>query len=253
MFKRALVGKLEPRFEHKYTNLIDEFDDVSEINFIHSGSVVVGFEINRVKKYSLALKAWDNEYGGKGFQYGAYETTLYQKSEFVYTCATNIEGFFIRKENWQEILSEYKEIAAMIIIKSYFDYVNKIQVKMNSIKRRAFSDMMKRADKNMSVPSFARGTAHDQIAFAMESLGITLGRNDYEKEIKEFDLVFEELAEEVKHIFSYYDAAKIIIDDKDKNINSLHRQLKFYKEFYDSNQRAIQEEEEEQLENEDNE
>lgn len=62
-----IFSKLEPRFERKFTVLYNEFEDIGEINFINSGAVMVGFEINRVKKYALCMKAWDNDYGGYGF------------------------------------------------------------------------------------------------------------------------------------------------------------------------------------------
>lgn len=111
---------------------------MGEINFINKGSILVGFEINHVKKYALILKAWDNEFGGSGFSFGNFETTLNQKTEFVYTVFKPIEGFFIRKENWKKLLIENDEFRGPMIIKAYSDYVFDIKRRVMWIKRKAF-------------------------------------------------------------------------------------------------------------------
>lgn len=102
-FTVNLLTKLEPRFEAKKTIIFDELDDVQEIIFVMKGSVVVGYEINRVKKFSLVLK--DRAI------IGAHDTTFNKKSQFVYSTLSRIEGFFIRKENWLEILRENPDIS----------------------------------------------------------------------------------------------------------------------------------------------
>lgn len=141
-FKKLIFSKLEPRFERKYTVLYNEFEDVGEINFINSGSVLIGFEINRVKKYALCMKAWNNEYGGYGFQIGAFEAALDHKTEFVYTAAKDIECLFIRRENWIEILKSFKQIAGPFVMKIFYTYGHQIRSKVNMIKRRAFNEML---------------------------------------------------------------------------------------------------------------
>lgn len=91
-FMFTLLTMLEPRFEPKYTIIFNELESAEEIIFVNKGSIAVGYEINGTKKYALCLK--DN------IIIGAYETTLCQRCEYIYTALNNIEGFFIRKSNW---------------------------------------------------------------------------------------------------------------------------------------------------------
>ena len=102
-FTIMLLTKLEPRFENPKTIIFEELDDVEEIIFVHKGSVVVGYEINKVKKYNLVLK-------DKAI-IGAHDVTFNKKSQFVYSTLSRIEGFFIRRENWLEILRENPDLA----------------------------------------------------------------------------------------------------------------------------------------------
>ena len=110
-----LLTKLEPRYERAYTTIWDELDDVNDIIFISKGTLVVGYELNRIKKYSLVMK-------DKAIV-GAHDVTFCKQSQFVYTTLTNIEGFFIRRENWYEILCENPDIAPQIILKIEMNYI----------------------------------------------------------------------------------------------------------------------------------
>jgi hypothetical protein len=51
-----LLTMLEPRFESRYFIFADELEDVQVINFVSKGSVVVGYEINKIRRYCLKLK-----------------------------------------------------------------------------------------------------------------------------------------------------------------------------------------------------
>lgn len=146
-FKMLVCGILEPRIEQSHTVLYKEFEDVGEINFVNSGSVLVGFEINHIYKYALILKAWENEFGGSGFSIGAFETTLNQKTEFVYTVHKPIKGFFIRKNNWRQLLLDNDNFRGPMIIKAYSEYVFDIKRRVMWIKRKAFSEMYARIGK----------------------------------------------------------------------------------------------------------
>jgi hypothetical protein len=95
-FVIILLTKLEPRYEHKRTIVIDELENVDEIFFLSKGTLLLGYEVNKQKKYCMQMK-------DKGIC-GAYEVTFGKKAEFVYTALTYIEGFFIRLSNWHQIL-----------------------------------------------------------------------------------------------------------------------------------------------------
>ena len=91
-----LLTKLEPRYESKHTVIIDEFDEFNEIIFVYKGTIVIGYEINKMKRYCI-------KHRNCGI-IGAYGTTFNQRSAFIYTSLTNIHGFSIRKENWDMCL-----------------------------------------------------------------------------------------------------------------------------------------------------
>jgi len=71
---------LEPRMEEKHTILLDELEEVNEILFIGTGSVIVGYEINKMKKYCIR---YDNY-----CIIGSYELAHNMRSDFVYTSLT---------------------------------------------------------------------------------------------------------------------------------------------------------------------
>jgi hypothetical protein len=49
----SVLLKLEPYMEQKKVELIKEMEEFSQIIFIQKGKVLVGFEINREKRYCL--------------------------------------------------------------------------------------------------------------------------------------------------------------------------------------------------------
>lgn len=114
-----LLTKLEPRFERKGTIIIDELEDVYEMIFVMKGSIIVGYEINRKRLYTLMMKARP--------LIGAHDVTFSKKSQFIYTALSDIEGFFIRKQNWLEILKENLDIAGSVIFKIELNYVRDIK------------------------------------------------------------------------------------------------------------------------------
>ena len=48
-----LLKNLDPRKELAETILINELDDFNEVMFFNVGTVDIGFEINKIKKYVL--------------------------------------------------------------------------------------------------------------------------------------------------------------------------------------------------------
>ena len=75
--------------------------------FIGTGSVIVGYEINKVKKYAIKF---DNY-----CVIGCYEISHSRRSAFIYTALTAVHGYSIRKENWVELLDNNEEIAVSIM------------------------------------------------------------------------------------------------------------------------------------------
>ena len=52
-FLMQICMVLDPRQEEKKTILLDELEEVNEILFIGTGTVVIGYEINKQKKYCM--------------------------------------------------------------------------------------------------------------------------------------------------------------------------------------------------------
>lgn len=136
-----LLTKLEPRFEHRRTIIYDELEDVNDLLFVHKGKVVVGYEINKQKKYTLVLR--DKAIIGDN------DVTFGKKSEFIYTALTNIEGFFIRNQNWQHILRSNPDVASQVIIKIAMKYIKDIQLRVVCKKNSAIERLRNRPEFNV--------------------------------------------------------------------------------------------------------
>ena len=88
-----ILTHLEPFQEQKKTMMIDEFDEFTLIHFVHQGSMLIGFEINKETKYCLKYK--------DKCIIGAYGITFNRRAAFIYKTYTKIQGFFMRKSNWK--------------------------------------------------------------------------------------------------------------------------------------------------------
>lgn len=53
LFVINLLEKFESRREEKYTIIVDELEPLYEVNFVNKGKVVVGYEINKEKRYCV--------------------------------------------------------------------------------------------------------------------------------------------------------------------------------------------------------
>ena len=83
-----LITCLEPNRDTRRTVLLDELEDVCEVIFIMSGKVVIGYEINKEKRYAIRFK--------DKCIIGAYSCTFNKRSDFIYTALTDTESLFIR-------------------------------------------------------------------------------------------------------------------------------------------------------------
>lgn len=52
-FMMMLLTRIEPRFEHKGTIIIDELTETNEVIFVSSGTILYGYEINKQKRYCI--------------------------------------------------------------------------------------------------------------------------------------------------------------------------------------------------------
>ena len=118
---------MEPRREEKDTILLQELDEINELIFFDNGTYEIGYEINRVEKFVIRFK------NHKVLE--AYGATFSKRSAFIYKTTTECKGYFIRKCNWQKILSNHVELADDMKIKIINDYEFNIRKKINRAKR----------------------------------------------------------------------------------------------------------------------
>ena len=71
------------------------------------------------------------------FVLGAYELTFNKKSAYLYRAISFIEGFFIRKATWVELMKKYLEVGECLRRNILLNYLLKIRIKLNVHKERA--------------------------------------------------------------------------------------------------------------------
>jgi len=120
---------------------MDEFDESNECIFVMQGQVVIGYEINKIKKYCLKFNA--------NAVIGDYGMTFNERSQFIYTALTDLKTLYIRKSNWVNILSEFPDIGRKMISKIFLKYMNEIKNKVTVSKKRAIAEFIKRNDHSI--------------------------------------------------------------------------------------------------------
>lgn len=72
-----LLVLLEPKFEPKWTIILNELEEVNEMTFVNKGEVVVGYEFNKQINYCIQKR--------NGCLIGMYGIIFNQRSEIIYT------------------------------------------------------------------------------------------------------------------------------------------------------------------------
>ena len=101
-FMFDVLSFLEPRKEEKNEIIIDENEEVSEVIFFVTGTLAVGFELNKVKKFVIKFK--------DATVINAYGCTFNERSEYAYKALTQCEGYSIRRKNWKHMFT-HEQIA----------------------------------------------------------------------------------------------------------------------------------------------
>lgn len=91
--------------------------------------MVIGYEINHEKRYCIKYS--------DSIIIGAYEVMFNEKSSFIYTAMTNVEGFFIRKFKWDTLRQDHEEISNYIKRNILMDYMINIRLKVIVNKKKA--------------------------------------------------------------------------------------------------------------------
>ena len=137
-FMMGILQNLEPRRESKGAILYEELEEIAEIFFVSKGTMDIGYEINRIKKFVL-------RYHDKTVV-GAYNCCFNKRSMFIYRCKSECIGYFIRKQNWMDIISEEPAIEGYIKANVTKDYVNNIRKKVIAVKDKHLQRLAKRKD-----------------------------------------------------------------------------------------------------------
>ena len=137
-FMQMVLTMLEPRFEPKHQIIVGELDEFSELIFVSKGTIVIGYEINKLKNYCI-------QYVNKCV-IGAFEVTFNQRSSFIYTALTNIHGYSIRKKNWVTICNENEEMFKIVKQNLLMLYITQIKCKVQVKKMQAIKKMYLRKD-----------------------------------------------------------------------------------------------------------
>lgn len=133
-----VLAHLEPRREESGTQMVNELDEFNEIVFIQKGVIAIGYEINKIKRHCIRYK--------DRCVVGGFGSTFNQRASYIYTAVTSVEGYFIRKYRWRNILNEYSEIAYLVRQNILLDYLVNIRSKVNCAKRKDKKTFMRRHD-----------------------------------------------------------------------------------------------------------
>ena len=118
--------------------MINELDEIGEITFVHKGKVGVGFEINRMKKVVVTFI--------DKCVIGGFYASFNQRSNYIYCAVSDIEGYFIRRSTWLDILEEYSNIGIPMKKKILIDYFFKLRFRLQLKKDLEIRNFMDRYD-----------------------------------------------------------------------------------------------------------
>jgi len=133
-----VLNNLFPRHEPKGTIVINELDEFGEVTFVCKGKVGIGYEINKVKKYCIVLE--------NRCIIGGYGATFGQRSAFVYCALTDLDGYFIRRNNWIQMLDEFPDVGFVLKRNILYHYFSHIRFKLAAKKKKDVMKYMKRKD-----------------------------------------------------------------------------------------------------------
>jgi CRP-like cAMP-binding protein len=135
-FMSSVLRQLHPRFEPEGHVLMEEMEESNDLFFVGSGTVGVGYEINKIR--SFGLKYEDQ------CVIGAFNCTFYQRSNYIWKCLTPCEGFFIYKSDWIEIINSSDQLGRQLKQNILIDYVCKVRGRLEIAKNKSLKAILKR-------------------------------------------------------------------------------------------------------------
>ena len=97
-----LLRNLEPRKYNQGEILHDELDEILEISFIQHGSILCGYQLNKVNKMKLHFPP--------GTVIGGFNCLFFQKSSFIYRCKIESLAYALKKKALMELEKEFPDL-----------------------------------------------------------------------------------------------------------------------------------------------
>ena len=133
------LKKLEPRqFTNVEEMIQEQFEEVHEVLFITSGTVLVGYRLFKESYWAKLLK--------NRAIIGAFPCMINKVSEFLYKPMELVQGFAIKKENFRDVLRDKVGAGIGPKIRSYYYRLRKIVYSHRDIEARKFKTMIDYVD-----------------------------------------------------------------------------------------------------------
>lgn len=133
----AILVRIEPVFIPQDTIIFRELEEISEVIFVLSGNVHVGFEVNRRTKFVV-------QFTDKAL-IGAFNCTFNKKTSFVYKSKSDVSGYMIRKEPWQSLMSDHGQISEFFTENIEYSYKRDIKDRVMQEKHKYMKMLQNRA------------------------------------------------------------------------------------------------------------
>lgn len=135
-----ILQNLEPIKKGPDILLYEELDECTEVLFFIEGEYNVGYTLNRQEKFPMRLKGHTC--------IGAYEVTYNKRTLFIYKTVEICWGYFIRKQNWINIMSNEDNKSFIYDAKTKIrnDFNKNIKEVLKSCKEYDVKKLSRRAD-----------------------------------------------------------------------------------------------------------
>lgn len=127
-FMISILKCMEPRFYHENELLYEELQEILEMTFVMKGSFLIGYEINKKKKFKIHIRQHSH--------FGGYNCIFNKKSLFIYKCLHFIEGFACRRAKWMMMEDKFPEMMNDFKIKLLSEYERNIRGPMMLYKQK---------------------------------------------------------------------------------------------------------------------
>lgn len=122
---------------HSKTIIYEELDEANEVTFIHRGSIELGYEINKRKKFILRRER---------VLLGCFELMNDIRFQFVIRAGRQCSGYFIRKKNWAKLEDIFPQGYEHIQQRCASDYLRFMKTPIEKKRNEDISYFRKRKD-----------------------------------------------------------------------------------------------------------